>query len=410
MDPINLGNRLRAVRERSGLSQQEVADHLGLQRTAITLIEGGQRQVSTTELAQLGTLYRRSIAELLEQSDRFEEDYAVILHRRAPELQDNPQVKVDIETCLNLCRLGIELEHMLGRSPRQGPPTFAQAAPKNAAEAVSQGFEVAVEERRRLGLGSAPIRNIVERINAQGVWAVATPLTSNMAGLFMRHPAIGLVTIANREHALPRRRFSFAHEYGHVLMDRDRDVQVSTTTNSEDLVEKRANAFAAAFLLPASGVEHFFANLDKGRGTRQQQLVYDVASNGNFDVESRETPNSQTVTYQDVATLANSYGVSYEAAVYHLNSLRYLDRTETQILRGKSALAKRYIDLFGLRPNDAPDPHRDGVDLPRQILYLAMEAFRREEISRGRLLDIGLTLKIDVKDLVWLVNVEQEMS
>ncbi len=193
-------------------------------------------------------------------------------------------------------------------------------------------------------------------------------------------------------------------------MDRDRDVQVSSTANSEDLVEKRANAFAAAFLLPTSGVEHFLANLDKGRSTRQQQLVYDVASNGNFDVESRETPNSQTITYQDVALLANSYGVSYEAAVYHLNSLRYIDRTETQLLRNKSDLAKRYIDLFGLRPNDAPDPDRDGPELPRQILYLAMEAFRREEISRGRLLDIGRSLEVAAKDLLWLVNMEQEMT
>jgi Zn-dependent peptidase ImmA (M78 family)/transcriptional regulator with XRE-family HTH domain len=410
MDPISVGIRLRAARERSGLSQQEVADHLGLQRTAVTLIESGQRQVSTTELAQLAALYRRSIAELLEQSDRFDEDYAVVLYRRAPELQNNPQVKIDVETCLSLCRLGIELERMLGRAPRQGPPKFAQAVPKNASEAVAQGFEVAAEERRRLGLGSAPIRNIVERVNAQGVWAATTPLSSDMAGLFMQHPAIGLVTIANRQHPLPRRRFSFAHEYGHVLMDRDRDVQVSTTSNSEDFVEKRANAFAAAFLLPASGVDHFLANLDKGRSTRQQQLVYDVASNGNFDVESREAPNSQTVTYQDVAMLSNSYGVSYEAAVYHLNSLRHLDRKDTQILRGKSSLAKRYLDLFGLRPNDAPDPDRDGPELPRQILYLAMEAFRREEISRGRLLDIGLALKIEVKDLLWLVNIEQEVG
>ena len=36
MDHIGLGNHLRAARERSGLSQQVVADKLGLQRTAIT--------------------------------------------------------------------------------------------------------------------------------------------------------------------------------------------------------------------------------------------------------------------------------------------------------------------------------------------------------------------------------------
>ena len=410
MSPVNVGNRLRAARERSGLSQQEVADSLGLQRSAVTLIEGGRRQVSTTELARLATLYRRSISELLEENDRFEEDYAVVLHRGAPELRNDPQAKIDVENCLSLCRLGIELERMLGRPSRQGPPKFSQATPKNPSEAVKQGFEVAEEERHRLGLGSAPIRNIVERINGQGVWAVTTSLSSDMAGLFMRHPDIGLVTIANRRHPLPRRRFSFAHEYGHVLMDRDRDVQVSTIGNRDDLVEMRANAFAGAFLLPTNGVNHFLANLDKGRSTRKQQFVYDVASNGNFDIESREVPNSQTITYQDVALLANNYGVSYEAAVYQLNHLDFLDRAQTQILRGKSALAKRYLDLLDVRPPDNPDPGREGPELRRQILYLAMEAFRREEISRGRLLDIGLGLEIPARDLLWLIDIEQVMG
>lgn len=407
MNHINLGNRLRSARERSGLSQQTVADKLGLQRTAVTLIEGGQRQVSTIELTQFATLYRRSVAELLNPEEKFAEDYLVVLHRLAPELQNDPQVKLDVETCLDLCQLGIALEGTLGRDARQGPPKFTLVPPKNPAEAVAQGFEVASEERRRLGLGSAPIRDIAARINEQGVWAVTSRLRSDMSGFFMQHPAIGLVAVANVSHPPPRRRFSFAHEYGHVLMDRDHALQVTSTANSGDLVEKRANAFAAAFLLPASGVEHFLAGLSKGRSSRQQQLVYDVASNGKFDVESREAPNSQTITFQDVALLAMNYGVSYEAAAYHLNSLRYLDRTETHALLTKSSLGKQYVDLVGLRATDTLDTGHDGPELRSQIMHLAMEAFRREEISRGRLLDVGKRLDIAAKDLIALTEAER---
>ncbi|HEX4414808.1 MAG TPA: XRE family transcriptional regulator [Lacipirellulaceae bacterium] len=406
MDHISLGNRLRSAREHAGLSQQSVADKLGLQRTAVTLIEGGQRQVSTSELTHFATLYRRSIAELIDPDEKFSEDYLVVLHRLAPELQNDPLVKQDVEVCLELCRLGVDLQNALGRDSRQGPPKFSLVPPKSAAEAVSQGFEVAEEERRRLGLGSAPIRNIAARVNEQGVWAVTSRLRSDMAGFFMQHPAIGLVVIANDSHPLPRTRFSFAHEYGHVLMDRDRELQVTTTANSGDLVEKRANAFAAAFLLPASGVEHFLANLDKGRSSRQQQLVYDVASNGRFDVEARETPDSQTITYQDVALLATNYGVSFEAAVYHLNSLRYIDRPETQALLSRSSLGKQYTDLVGLRSKDASDFNHDGPELRSQIMHLAMEAYRREEISRGRLLDVGKRLNIDAHDLLTLAEAD----
>jgi Zn-dependent peptidase ImmA (M78 family)/DNA-binding XRE family transcriptional regulator len=408
MDRISLGNRLRAARERSGLSQQAVADKLGLQRTAVTLIEGGQRQVSTIELTQFATLYHRSVADLLNPSEKFAEDYLVVLHRLAPELQNDPQIKRDVETCLELCQLGIELERTLGRDARQGPPKFILTPPKNAAEAVAQGFEIAVEERRRLGLGSAPIRNIARRINEQGVWAVTSNLRSDMAGFFMQHPAIGLVTVANAHHKSPRRRFSFAHEYGHALMDRDRDLQMTSTANSGELVEKRANAFAAAFLLPASGVEHVLSGLAKGRSTRQQQLVYDVATNGKFDVEVREPPNSQTITFQDVALLANNYGVSYEAAAYHLNSLRYIDRSETQMLLTKSSLGRQYVDLIGLRANDRGDHDHDDPELRSQIMHLAMEAYRREEISRGRLLDVGKRLDIPPQQLLALTEADAQ--
>lgn len=418
MDRIELGRRLRTSRDGMGLSQQDVAEKLGLQRTAISLIESGQRQVSTIELTQLATLYRRSVPEFLEPNESYGENYLVVLHRLAPELKGDPKVQADVEVCLDLCRVGIELETVLGREQRQGPPKFALSAPRNAAEAVSQGNEVAEEERRRLGLGSAPIRNICARINEQGVWAVTTHLSTDMAGFFMHHPAIGMVVIANARHQQPRKRFSIAHEYGHALMDRDRNVQVTTTANSEELVEKRANAFAAAFLLPANGVGHFLSSMGKGAASRQQQLVYDVASDGKFDVENRVAPYSQTVTYQDVATLAMTYGVSYEAAVYRLNSLRYLDRDETDNLKYKASLGRKYIELFGSgNPSDkgdkpsstANDPESAARDpeLRSQILHLAMEAFRREEISQGRLLEVGQKLEIGSESLLALAYAER---
>ena len=44
IDAAQIGLRLRAARERRGLSQQEVADALKLPRTALTNIESGNSQ------------------------------------------------------------------------------------------------------------------------------------------------------------------------------------------------------------------------------------------------------------------------------------------------------------------------------------------------------------------------------
>ena len=52
MEAEELGRRLRVAREARGLSQQAVADALGLARTAVTQMEAGNRSVSTLELGE----------------------------------------------------------------------------------------------------------------------------------------------------------------------------------------------------------------------------------------------------------------------------------------------------------------------------------------------------------------------
>jgi transcriptional regulator with XRE-family HTH domain len=57
-----LGQRLRTSRDYLGFSQDEVAKHLSISRTALSNIESGQRKVDALELKKLAALYQRSIA------------------------------------------------------------------------------------------------------------------------------------------------------------------------------------------------------------------------------------------------------------------------------------------------------------------------------------------------------------
>lgn len=56
-----LASRLKEVREYLGLSQQEVAAALNVPRSAISLIESGQRRVDSVELKMLAKLYQRPV-------------------------------------------------------------------------------------------------------------------------------------------------------------------------------------------------------------------------------------------------------------------------------------------------------------------------------------------------------------
>ena len=62
LDRTQLGERLRQAREYVELSQDEVAKKLDIPRSAVSLIESGQRKVDAIELRRFAQLYQRSVA------------------------------------------------------------------------------------------------------------------------------------------------------------------------------------------------------------------------------------------------------------------------------------------------------------------------------------------------------------
>jgi transcriptional regulator with XRE-family HTH domain len=58
----DIAARLKEAREYLGLSQQEVAAALSLPRTAVSMMESGQRRVDSLELKALAKLYQRPMS------------------------------------------------------------------------------------------------------------------------------------------------------------------------------------------------------------------------------------------------------------------------------------------------------------------------------------------------------------
>jgi len=61
IDRKSLGERLREAREYLGFSQDQVATFLGVPRSALSLMETGQRKVEVLELTKLAGLYKRPV-------------------------------------------------------------------------------------------------------------------------------------------------------------------------------------------------------------------------------------------------------------------------------------------------------------------------------------------------------------
>ena len=108
----------------------------------------------------------------------------------------------------------------------------------------------------------------------------------------------------------------------------------------------------------------------------------------------------------DVALLARHFGVSYAAAVWRLRGLNLLSAEQTEPLLDQTEEANRYlraVRAYANVENSKDEAHLDH-ELDWQVLWLALEAWWRREISQGRLLEVGRLLNIEDETILDLAN------
>jgi Zn-dependent peptidase ImmA (M78 family)/transcriptional regulator with XRE-family HTH domain len=385
IDQIELGRRIRQARESCGMTQDEVAEKLGISRPLVVLIEQGKRPVSGLELQTLAYLFARDMRDLV--ADEFAEDDVVHALFRSHEDMGEDGVKRALRDCIALGHELTNLEDLLGISRATVTvATYAHSFPRSRWEAIQIGEHVAVEERRRLGLGLAPLGDVSSLLEAQGIRTGTVSMPDSVSGLTISHPKVGPFVVINESHSKERRRFSWCHEYAHVLLDKDAIGMVSRVSERDDLREVRANSFAANFLLPEQGVRQFVAALGKGSASRIHADIFDEA--GVVAIDSRTDPATQEIQLYDVVQLAHSYGVSVPSTLYRLRNLKLISEPEFERLRSmdEEGRSRRIAVAFGVEADQAIEQRGE---FQRRFLALGLEALRREKISQAKFMQLA---------------------
>ena len=406
---LNLAELLRSAREARDIPQQVVADALGLPRTAITNIENGNRAVSTLELTRMADLYGRSAAYFLgETNEEAEQDIFVRLLNDLPVVAKQQEFDENVKRLIGLFEVGTSLKTLLNQNVNQAMPDYAPIMGKirNSGNAAYQGQQIAQMERQRLGLGNRPATSISAIVASQGLWCAATPLPSGVSGMFITHSTIGSAILVDSTHIHTRRRFSYAHEYAHALLDHEAKISATMTVNANQLIEQRANAFAANFLMPAQGVAEQLDQMAKGLPSRSTEFIFDEFDNPLIEASRRPRPGSQAIAYQDAASLARHFVVSYDAAVWRLKNLGYVTRPQSQKLLQQRESANRFINTLenGNGTEHISNPPPPERELRHQLIRLTLEAYRQGEISKGRILEICGKLGVDAATIIKLAD------
>jgi Zn-dependent peptidase ImmA (M78 family)/transcriptional regulator with XRE-family HTH domain len=364
VDPRRLGSRLREAREARAWTQAHVAGELGIARTTLVALEKGERRARAEELVELARLYGRSLSQLLQRGEPAE-GFAVQLRSALPGPSTvDAELLAAIAELEGLCEDYRWLEE-LRRAPlrRRYPPPFDVEGvdPAQAAE------DVAGEERRRLGLGDAPLaslRGVLEADVGLRIFGIGVP--ASVAGMYAFTEPLGGCIGVNRDHPAERARLTLAHEYGHFLTSRFR-AEILDERRYERLPqhERFAEAFARAFLMPSAGLRRRFLGLQRQR----------------LDGVSRS----------DVLRLAHSYAVAPEIMVRRLEEIELVPSGTWDRLRADGLRVGEARRLLGLEPVAEGDP------LPARFVSLAVEAWQEGDLSEGQVARLLRTSRLELR-------------
>ncbi len=348
-----LGARIAAARESSGLTQMDLSQMSGIERSALAKIERGLRGVSALELAALAGALDVRLEWLLSDppvavaSHRARADAGLRLSTIDRELE---RIARDVEFVAEL------YAELLGRALEPvDVPTDGAAAEELAAEA-------------RVGCDlppDSPILDLVGSVAQVGLLVFAMPLGAETADAATTLLIRGGVSLVNSTHQVGRRRLALTHEFGHYLVADDYTVDWRVAEQKDaDHVEGLIDRFARAFLAPPTGLRAFWGEASAAHDTRTAAVL--AASHFRIDM----------------STLAR-----------RLAELGLADRRECASIRGARTTRTDIIEHNLVIPYDL-----EGVALPRTYEKAVLAQYRAERISAERTLAL-LRGSLEVGDL-----------
>ena len=252
-----IGVRIKALREKRGLSQHELAERLGFRnRQTLSALETGERKVSADELLL-------AAEHLGEDIDYFTDPFRLV---------------AEGSFCWRKADVGVageqldRYENRAGRwvaafrhlAPQVGRPLPLLACRKLGLSLYSS-FEDAMEAGERFAeefaLGEPPAKRLAEVMEEDLgilVLMVDPEISQGISGAACHLPELDAVLIA-RDEVIGRRHFNLAHELFHILtweamppkrLEPARD-------RGGDRAEQLANKFASAVLMPARFLQRY---------------------------------------------------------------------------------------------------------------------------------------------------------
>jgi Zn-dependent peptidase ImmA (M78 family)/transcriptional regulator with XRE-family HTH domain len=335
-----LADRVRAAMEAAGMSQRALGQAIGFDPPTMSKALSGKRGFRPLELALISETLGISVQQLL--ADDGTTTREAVLARVQPE--GSPAT----ERALARIRQMLELDGLLSEQGFEALPAVRPPKPSTGPP-YRQGELLAQRLRSQSGFGDADLPTDLGQLAADvedkfNVDVAIEPLERGLDGLaiWRRHYSLIMVSSSIAAH---RQRYTMAHELGHLMAGDQGDIVDENINYSRTPAETRANAFAAAFLMPAGALR---------------------AAAGEHSTPTEEL----------IADLLARYRVSLDALAFRLHNLGIIDAA------GRDSVRRMSSTRIALRQGRASDLQaRHDQRWPDGLLRRAVEAYAKGRIS-----------------------------
>lgn len=378
IDPVALGERLRLARDAAKITQAQAAEAISAARTTLVAIEQGSRRPRLDEMQTLAGLYGTTVNALLRR-----ESAKVDLRPRFRRTQDGGSA-VEMASALltDLVKAEVELEDLLGVVRSRSEPPERPILPGNV---LAQAEEDAFELRQWLGIGDAPVHDVVSILELQlGARVFVRRLEAKISGLYAYDNDAGPCILLNALHPRERRAQTAAHELGHYISTRNAPDSLYEGSPEQTREERYANAFARAFLTPARTVKSMFRDTTAG---------------------------ATNLTRRHVIVLAHGFGVSREALVRRLEELDLVPNGTWDWFERTGGITNDQARQV-LGENPAFDPRgEDGErSVSLRLQLLAAEAWKRDLLSEGQVASLLKIDRVQARELIDAYEADEEAA
>jgi Zn-dependent peptidase ImmA (M78 family)/DNA-binding XRE family transcriptional regulator len=232
----NFGERLNSARKMAGMSMEVLAQKAGfiVSKQAISKYEKGKIRPCSEVLLALAKALDMKVDYFFRSSKIAVEG---IEFRKRARLSKKEEDRIRFRT-LEFVQKYLEIEEILNVAP-----AFKNPVSQNHIKGYEDIETAAMEIRKKWKLGNGPIPHLIELLEDKGFKIIELEAEQQFDGLsgFIARRNIPVISIYKNSD-LVRKRFTIAHELGHLLLE------FSDAAGPEP--EKLCHAFAGALLLP----------------------------------------------------------------------------------------------------------------------------------------------------------------